>query len=109
VALVHHGPMSMEGDRAHRSSTCGRIGRRGFTVRGLGGGEEGRDSIFVLTGGQEAAELADQRRTVAVAFGAPWAGAWSVREGKWRWRAGAVDKGEHLGAFYRPVEEGSGH
>jgi hypothetical protein len=98
----------MEGDRARRSSACGRIGHWGFTVRGLGGGEEAGDSIFILTEGREAAESAGQRRTVAVAFGARWGGAWTAREGKWRWKAGTVDEGEHLSAFYRLVEEGSG-
>jgi hypothetical protein len=108
VALVYREPMSMEGDRAHRSSACGRIGHRGFAVRGLGGGEEAGDSIFVLIGGREAAESAGQQRTAVAAFGARWGGTWSVREGKWRWKAGVVDEGEHLGAFYRPAEEGSG-
>jgi hypothetical protein len=42
------------------------------------------------------------------AFGARWGGAWSEREGKWRWKACAVDEGEHLDAFYRLAEEGSG-
>jgi hypothetical protein len=50
----------MEDDRARRSSACDRIGRQGFTVRGLGGGEEAVDSIFVLTGGREVAESAGQ-------------------------------------------------
>jgi hypothetical protein len=40
-----------------------------------------------------------------VASGAQWGGAWSAKEGKWRWKIGAVDEGEHLGAFYR-VQEG---
>jgi hypothetical protein len=97
----------MEGDKARRSSAYGRIERQGFTVRGLGGGEEAGDSIFLLNGGREAAESADQRRIATVAFGARWVGAWSVREGKWSWKAGTVDEGEHLGAFNRPGEEGS--
>jgi hypothetical protein len=45
--------------------------------------------------------------TAAAAFGAQWGGAWSEREGKWRWKAGVVDEGEHLGFFYRLAEEGS--
>jgi hypothetical protein len=107
VASVHRGPMSMEGDRAHRSSACGHIGCRGITVRGLGAGEEAGDSIFVLTGGREAAESVGQGRTAAAAFGAQWGGAWSEREGKWRSKASEVDEGEHLGFFYRLAEEGS--
>jgi hypothetical protein len=74
-------------------------------VRGLGGGEEAGDSIFILTGGREIAESIGQLWTATVAFGARWGGAWSAREGKWRWKASAVDEGEHLGAFYR-VQEG---
>jgi hypothetical protein len=42
------------------------------------------------------------------AFEAWWGGTWSVREGKWMWKAGAMDEGEHLGAFYRPAKEGRG-
>jgi hypothetical protein len=95
-------------DRAQWSSACGRIGHRGFTVRGLGGGEEAGDSIFILTGGREAVESADQQKTVAVTFGARWGGTWSGRNGKCRWKAGVVDEGEHLGAFYRLEEEWSG-
>jgi hypothetical protein len=60
VASVHRGPMPMEGDKAHRSSACGRIGRRDFTVRGLGGGEEAGDSVFILIEGREAVESAGQ-------------------------------------------------
>jgi hypothetical protein len=45
---------------------------------------------------------------MAAAFGARWGDAWSAMEGKWRWKAGAVDEGEHLSAFYKPAEEGSG-
>jgi hypothetical protein len=44
---------------------------------------------------------------VAAAFGAQWGGTWSEREGKWRWKAGTVDEGEHLSFFYRLAEEGS--
>jgi hypothetical protein len=42
------------------------------------------------------------------AFEARWGNAWSAWEGKWRWKAEVVDEGEHLGAFYKPTEEGSG-
>jgi hypothetical protein len=95
-------------DRAHRSSACGHIGHRGFIVRGLGGGEEAGDSIFILIGGREVVESAGQQKTVAATFGARWGGTWSGRDRKCRWKACVVDEGEHLGAFYRPAEEWSG-
>jgi hypothetical protein len=51
--------------------------------------------------GSAVALLIGKRRGMVVEGVACRGGAWSAKEGKWRWKTGTVDEGEHHDAFYR--------